>query len=91
MTTSETITHGAAADIVDTAVNGKLDPNCLIDSGQELLTGARTGLVAEAAGAIREPVSPRTARRASRRRARSSPGSARRAYFLATLAFLSPE
>ena len=34
--------------LLDTAVNGKLDPNCLIDSGQELLTGARTGLVAEA-------------------------------------------
>jgi G3E family GTPase len=34
--------------IVDTAVNGKLDPNCFIDSGQELLTSARTGFVAEA-------------------------------------------
>ena len=33
--------------IVDTAVNGKLDPKCLIDSGQELLTN-RTGFVAEA-------------------------------------------
>lgn len=34
--------------IVDTAVNGKLDPNCFIDLGQELLTTARTGFVAEA-------------------------------------------